>query len=118
MSNLCNKFVVFQIRPADSCKPFLANGTSYRNTFILSHFGDGDDTYGGCPGAFDERIVPSAKRLREEITNCVPCGVRKQPPRWSQESATLTASRPRGEAQAVCARITLNPLFATIVSWQ
>ncbi len=29
-----------------------------------------------------------------------------------------SASRPRGEAQAVCARITLNPLFATIVSWQ
>ena len=37
---------------------------------------------------------------------------RKQPPRWSQESPALAASRPRREAQAVRARVTLNPLLA------
>ena len=52
------------------------------------------------------------------ITNCVPCGVRKQPPRWSQESAALAASRPRREAQAVRARVTLNLLLAAVVSRQ
>jgi hypothetical protein len=48
------------MRPPDHVSRFWSTALLTETRFIVSHFGDGDDNYGGCPGAFDERIVPSA----------------------------------------------------------
>jgi len=57
---MSNKFVVFQMRPPDHVSRFWSTALLTKTFFIVSHSGDGYDRYGGCPVAFDERIVPSA----------------------------------------------------------